>query len=576
MHIHTGSSALSASSISAVTDAATPATNTYTFIFQTSSVCFPTEPSVPQPADAPQCSPLTVNGYEVDLATYATTTYSFLNILNYQQTLQANLCAPVSTCDGAMAGFLALSKADGSPCGTVFTRMVVAPQVVGSSIVATYADDTGSVFAQVAIVGCEPSSDVLEYQMLTDQNGTTTYYFPLMSPYTCQANTPAAQCAPLNIDGKTVDLAALPDVVLDNVQLEFRGGYSTCDLQINLCGANASIAASGGPTCPSLSPASLTSAPRQVGNGLLLTYSSMFSNSNHSSPMVWTVYLLCGTPPLGSPSFNMFASGMMLILESSAACFPSPPVPTQAPPAASCPPLSIGNSTIDISTIGTVVLPGANMQVNLCSAVSSCGGAFNSFVASTASRASGCASFGVFTQMVMAPQVVDDAVVVSYSDAGGVNFATVVLQCGNTSLSAPNGASENTTNAQGGNNYVFMLQSSAACFPVPVPPLPLPTPSPPTAAPTPPPSSVSPAPDAPSSSHTVSAGAIAGIAIGACAGLFIAATLILNWRHNQMHVCVKFWTIVPRMCCPVQPPVATEAPLMADAPIQADNLMKDV
>jgi hypothetical protein len=179
--------------------------------------------------------------------------------------------------------------------------------------------------------------------------------------------------------------------------------------------------------------------------------------------------------------------------------------------------------------------------------------------------------------MVMAPQVVGDAVVVSYSDAGGVNFATVVLQCGNTSLSAPSGASQNTTNAQGGNNYVFMLQSSAVCFPVPVPtPLPLPTPSPPTAAPAAPPSSVSPAPDAPSSSLTVSTGAIAGIAIGACAGLFIAATLILNWRHNQMHLCVKFWTIVPRMCCPVQPRAATEAPLMADAPIQADKLMEDV
>jgi hypothetical protein len=176
---------------------------------------------------------------------------------------------------------------------------------------------------------------------------------------------------------------------------------------------------------------------------------------------------------------------------------------------------------------------------------------------------SGCVSFGVFSQMVMAPQVVGDSVVVSYSDAGAVNFATVVLQCGSASgLSAPSGASQTTTNAHGGNTSVFLLQSSAACFPVPVPtPLPLPGAS-------------------SSSPHAVSAGRIVGIVIGVCAGLFIAATLIINWRRNQMHAfaTVKFWTIAPKMCLGGQPREASEAPLMAFAPptiIQADKLMEE-
>jgi hypothetical protein len=47
--------------------------------------------------------------------------------------------------------------------------------------------------------------------------------------------------------------------------------------------------------------------------------------------------------------------------------------------------------------------------------------------------------------------------VVSYSDAGGVNFATVVLQCGSASLSAAIGAAKTATNMQGGNN-------SSSCF----------------------------------------------------------------------------------------------------------------
>jgi hypothetical protein len=190
------------------------------------------------------------------------------------------------------------------------------------------------------------------------------------------------------------------------------------------------------------------------------------------------------------------------------------------------------------------------MPVNLCSAVSACGGSFTSFISSITSNLTNCMSFGVFSQMAVAPQVVGDSVVVSYSDAGGVNFATVVLQCGSASLSAAIGAAKTATNMQGGNNYVFVLQSSAVCFPVPVPtPLPLPTPSP------------GPSSDASSPSQTTSAGAIVGIVIGVCAGLAIAAALVFNWRRNQM----RARTVVTK-----------EAPYMASSTVQGDKLMDEL
>jgi hypothetical protein len=71
-----------------------------------------------------------------------------------------------------------------------------------------------------------------------------------------------------------------------------------------------------------------------------------------------------------------------------------------------------------------------------------------------------------------------------------------------------------------------------------------------------------------------------GIVIGVCAGVFIAATLALNWRRNQMHAfaTVKFWAVAPQMCFGGQPREASEAPLMASAPrtiIQADKLMEE-
>jgi hypothetical protein len=90
-------------------------------------------------------------------------------------------------------------------------------QVAGSSVVATYVDDTGPVFAQVAVVACCFGGGVPYYQVLTDQNGTTTSYFTVRSNYTCTADTSAAECAPFSIDGKTIDLSALPDATFNNV-----------------------------------------------------------------------------------------------------------------------------------------------------------------------------------------------------------------------------------------------------------------------------------------------------------------------------------------------------------------------
>jgi hypothetical protein len=70
-----------------------------------------------------------------------------------------------------------------------------------------------------------------------------------------------------------------------------------------------------------------------------------------------------------------------------------------------------------------------------------------------------------------------------------------------------------------------------------------------------------------------------GIVIGVCVGVFIAATLALNWRRNQMHAfaTVKFWAVAPQMCFGGQPREASEAPLMAHAPptIQECKLMEE-
>jgi hypothetical protein len=152
--------------------------------------------------------------------------------------------------------------------------------------------------------------------------------------------------------------------------------------------------------------ATLAAAPQQVGNGLLLTYSS--ARRSDTSVVTWSVYLHCGEATLAAPNgvTTSLTTDVILVLESSAACFP---VPSVLPPStASCPPLTVNGTTIDISTIGTVVLPGLNagMQVNLCSAVSACGGSFTSFISSITSNLTNCVSFGVFSQMAMAPQVV--------------------------------------------------------------------------------------------------------------------------------------------------------------------------
>jgi hypothetical protein len=506
--------------------------------------------------------------------------------------------------------------------------MLVAPQVQGNSIIATYADDTGLIFANVVIICGNYGPSGLAYWVLDGPDGSTTYYVTLQATFACPdpgvGKAPAvaagtfksipsppppsvaeAQCRILVNEQNIIDLSGVPTTTFTAAVATSSKGSWTCDVQVTVCGPSAGVIVSGAdPICWNISSGLdvILAAPQQVGNAILFVY-------NVPNGDVWNVYVQCGTTTLSAPNGFVVNVGeisagtmsqMTMVLESSAACFSLPtPVPTPAPVPSYCTPLVINNTTVDLSTIGTVTLEGVqtpdggnyDVQVNLCNPVSSCEGTFNSFISKAAPAAGGsgsgsgsgsavlgnsCMAFGVFSRMISAPQVIGDAIFISYADVGSTNFATVILQCGNTSLNESGGSDHLYHDFSGINTYTFLLQSTAACFGQSRPVTSAPTLAPTTATPptTLAPATLAPPPTtaAPAASRPVTTGKIVGAAVAvASCGLFVAATLGLNWRQRNLHfravATMRFWTIVPRLlCCRHQEGESgSDVPLMAAA-----------